>query len=161
MTTTLTRPEHIDPRRWYAASWHARSAAVAAARRAEAEATRAAEEAVERAELDAALEAAAQLRAGKGGPVERAAVVVRLHDLGVPPEDIVAHLGTTPGAIETALRRAKRPDLARPFGRLSNWRRHDNCECGRVKQARSKQCTGCAAKVRNVKRNITTEGIAL
>jgi hypothetical protein len=154
-TQTLARPEHIDPRRWNAASWHARSRAVAAARRAEAEAAHAAEEANERAEMDAALEAAAQLRAGKGGPVERAEVVVRLLELGVPPEDIVTHVGVTPGAIAQSLRRRGHVELARPFNRMANWRRHDRCQCGQTKQARSKQCTGCAAKFRNLTRRPT------
>lgn len=84
-------------------------------------------------------------------PAEYVEEVEFLTSLGVSSNEILTRLGTTTTAITKGLRRAGRPDLARPFDRLRGLERAAGrvCACGApVKSHRRSQCFACGHKQR-------------
>lgn len=70
--------------------------------------------------------------------------VLRLELLKLPPRRIVEELDTTPAALERALQRAGRHDLARPFGQLKERDLRGPClDCGKPRDRKATRCATC------------------
>lgn len=132
------RPPHINPQWWYRATWHARQQAINAYNR-DTRTNDTPNVAPEPIEIPTR-------------PLtrdEKATIVEQLLDEGHTPVDIANHLNTTLAGLETALRRANRVDLARPFSRA---RGRANCtHCG-ARTYQSELCRTCAAQAREARK---------
>jgi hypothetical protein len=129
------RPPHINPHWWYRATWRARQAAVDAYHR-------------DTRTSDATHTEPTPQPVTPTGPLtrdEKTAAIEELLAIGHAPAMIANRFNTTVTALEALLRRAGRPDLARPFDRA---RSGAYCtRCG-TETYRSELCRTCAAQVR-------------
>ena len=74
-----------------------------------------------------------------------------LTSCGESPERIIERLGTTATALAKSLRRADRPDLARPFECIRNKQRAEGrtCACGNpIKTYHHNRCWDCGQRAR-------------
>lgn len=96
-------------------------------------------------------------------PTEYAEEVEFLVSCGTSHHEILARLGATSTAVAKGLRRAGRPDLARPFDAIRGHERAANktCECGApVLTYRAVRCFDCGHRVRVETRRANEERAA-